>query len=143
MFLFYFSISLTILSAILYQLFQKLTSSSANPVLAILVTYLGAIGVCLAFLALFPLKQPLRVALGQLNWASFALAFAIVGLEVGYLLAYRAGWYIGVTSLFVNAVGAILLVPVAVVAFKEKLSPLNLFGIIVCIIGLILMNWKR
>ncbi|HEX7972955.1 MAG TPA: hypothetical protein VF498_00980 [Anaerolineales bacterium] len=140
---FYFSISLTILSAILYQLLQKLTPSGANPVLAILVSYLVAIGVCLVVLALFPPGPPLGAALRQLNWVSFALAFAIVGLEVGYLLAYRSGWYIGITSLFVNTVGAILLVPVAVIAFKEKLSPTNLLGIFICIIGLILLNWKR
>ncbi len=85
----------------------------------------------------------LRAALGQLNWASFVLAFEIVGLEVGFLLAYRAGWNISSAAIFVNVAGTLLLVPVGLLFFKEKLSAVNLLGILVCILGLVMVNWKK
>jgi len=37
-----------------------------------------------------------------LNWTSFALAFAIAGVEIGFLLAYRAGWNISLGAIASN-----------------------------------------
>jgi multidrug transporter EmrE-like cation transporter len=143
MFLFYFSILLAILSTLLYHLSQKLTPGSVNPVLAITITYLVSLAICLAILAFSPPSTGLRASLSQLNWASIALAFALVGLEIGFLLAYRAGWNLSTATIFVNTAGTLLLIPVGLFFFKERLTPVNLFGILVCIAGLILINWRR
>jgi len=143
MFLFYFSVGLAITSTLLYHVTQKLTPAYVNPALALIVTYAVSLVLCVLLLPLFPLVNDVRAALGQLNWASFGLAFAIVGLEVGFLLAYRAGWNISIAAIFVNAAGTLLLVPIGLLFFKERLSPVNLLGILVCIIGLIMVNWKR
>jgi hypothetical protein len=56
----------------------------------------------IVLLTFFPLTEPLANGLKQLNWASFALAFALVGLKVSFLLAYRAGWNIGTAAIVVN-----------------------------------------
>jgi len=40
----------------------------------------------------------------QLNWASYLLAFSIVGLEVGFLLVYRSGWNLGIAAVLVTTV---------------------------------------
>jgi multidrug transporter EmrE-like cation transporter len=143
MFLFYFSVGLAIASTLLYHVTQKLTPSDVNPALALIVTYATSLVVCALLLPLFPLGTGIRAALGRLNWASFCLAFALVGLEVGFLLAYRAGWNISIAAIFVNASGTLLLVPIGLLFFKERLSPVNLLGILVCILGLIMVNWKK
>jgi len=143
MFLFYFSIGLAIFSTVLYHLTQKMTPTSANPALALTVTYLTSLALCLVFLAFTPPPDGLKAAFGQLNWASYALALALVGLEVGFLLAYRVGWNISVAAIVVNVAGTLLLVPVGVLFFKEKLSPVNLLGILVCIAGLVMVNWRK
>ncbi len=143
MFLFYFSISLAILSTLLYQLAQKLTPANANPILAITTTYLSAFLLCLAILIFFPPKAGLLAAFRQLSWTTYALAAAITGIEFGFLLAYRAGWNISILALFVNAAGTMLLVPVGVILFREKLSAVNVIGICLCILGLIMVNWKK
>jgi len=142
-FLFYSSISLAVLSTLLYHIIQKLTSVTVHPVVALTVTYLTSIGLCLLALLIFPLREGLKSALGQLNWASFALAFALVGLEAGFLLAYRAGWNISLAAILVNVAGTILLVPIGLLLFQEKVSVVNLVGILVCILGLVMINWKR
>jgi drug/metabolite transporter (DMT)-like permease len=144
MFLFYFSISLAVAATLLYHLFQKKTPVDANPALALTITYGVSILLCFILLLIFfPLKNSLGQEFQRLNWASYALAFGLVGLEVGFLLAYRAGWNISTAGIIVNVIATVLLVPIGVFVFKEKLTPINLIGILVCIIGLVLVNFKR
>lgn len=141
--LFYFSISLAILSTLLYHVTQKMTPVGANPALALIVTYATSLVLCGMLLLVFPLTTGLQAAFLQLNWASFGLAFALVGLEVGFLLAYRTGWNISLAAIFVNVAGTLLLIPIGLLFFNEKLSPVNLIGVVLCIAGLLLANWKR
>ena len=143
MFLFYFSILLAIFSTLLYHLSQRLTPAGANPALALTVTYVVSLGITLVILAFFPPAPDLRAALRELNWASFALALALVGLEVGFLLAYRAGWDISIAAIFVNTAGTLVLIPLGLLFFKERLTPINLLGIFLCILGLIMISWKK
>jgi uncharacterized membrane protein len=142
MLLFYFSITLTIISNALYHVFQKLTPTNVNPMLALAVTYITATVICLLLLPFYPLSSNLIDSLRQLNWASFALAFAIIGLELGFLLAYRAGWNISLGAIVSNVAVTVVLVPVGLLFFKERISPLNLIGIVVCILGLLMVNQK-
>jgi drug/metabolite transporter (DMT)-like permease len=142
-FLYYFSISLAILSTLLYHVVQKLTPGNVHPAITLSVTYIVSLALCILVLALFPLQTDLRTAISQVNWASFGLAFALVGLEISFLLAYRAGWNISLAAILVNVAGTILLVPVGLLFFKEKISPVNMLGILVCIAGLVIINWKK
>ena len=143
MFLFYFSISLAILSSALYHFSQKQIPANVNPAISVLVTYAISFGICLGLLYFFPPENGLLAALRQLNWASYVLAFSLVGLEVGFLLVYRSGWNIGIAAVLVNVVASLLLVPVAIFVFKDKLSLVNIVGILVCLAGLVMLNWKR
>ncbi len=137
------SIVVAILATVLYQLFQKMTPTSANPAVALTVTYISSLVLCLIALPLiFPLKNDLASELRQVNWASVALAFALVGLEVGFLLLYRSGWRISIAAIFVNAAATLLLVGIGLAFFHEKISPANAIGILICLIGLVLVNWK-
>ena len=139
MFLFYFFILLAVFSTILYHICQKLTPPLANFALALSVTYAVALVICLAILFVsYPSEEGISRAFQNLNWASVGLGVSIVGIEIGVLLAYRAGWKIGVAATIVNAGIAILLLPIAVFIFKEKLSITNLVGILICVIGLFL-----
>ncbi len=140
--LYYFSVGLAILSNIVYHICQKLTPSDANPALALTVTYAVSTGLCVVLLAFFPLKMSLPQALGKLNWASLLLGVSIVGLELGFLLAYRAGWNISLVANVVNTLVAVSLIPIGLVFFHEKLSLVNAAGIALCLIGLVMINWK-
>ena len=78
-----------------------------------------------------------------LNWASIGLAIAIVGIEFGFLLTYRAGWNLGIAAVLTNVIASLILVPVAIFLFKDKISWMNILGILVCLAGLVMLNWKR
>jgi len=142
MFLFYFSIMLAIASSALYHFSQKSTPVNVNPAVAIMVTYAVAFLLTLILLLFIPSKIGFIAELRQLNWASYLLAFSIVGLEVGFLLVYRAGWNVGIAAVLVNVVASLLLVPIALLVFKQQLSWVNIVGILVCLAGLVMLNWQ-
>jgi multidrug transporter EmrE-like cation transporter len=143
MFLFYFSITLAIASSALYHFTQKQIPSGANPAVSVIVTYVVSLALCFVLLFFLPPENGFRAALKQLNWASYLLALSLVGLEVGFLLVYRAGWNIGLAAVLTNVVASLILVPVSILVFKDKLSPVNMIGILVCLAGLVMLNWKR
>ena len=141
--MFWIVIFLTILSNVFYHIIQKVTPQQANPVLSLAISYLIAGLICFALLSVFPMREGLSEALKQLNWTTVALAFTLVGLEIGFLLAYRAGWTISLAGLFSNATVSVLLLPVGYILFKDRLSGTNMVGVLVAIVGLVLMNWGK
>jgi hypothetical protein len=142
MFLFWFSIALTVVSNLIYHLAQKLTPANANPMVSLGVTYLIAMVATVLLLPFFPLQGGLAASLRQLNWSTVGLAVAVVGLELGFLLAYRAGWNISLAAFFSNSSVGVILIPVGLLLFREKVTPLNALGVMVAIIGLIMMYRK-
>lgn len=143
MFLFYFSIILAICSSALYHFVAKSTPSNVNFTVSLLVTYAVAFLVTLLTLPFFPAQAGFMVELKKLNWASLGLAVAVVGIEFGFLLIYRSGWNLGIAAVLVNVVASLILLPVAILFFKDKLSWVNVAGILVCFVGLLMLNWKR
>ncbi|GFP76276.1 EamA family transporter [Clostridium fungisolvens] len=138
----YTPIFLVILSSLCYHLFQKSTPANINPIAALIITYACALVVSIvAFFILAP-KTNLIQSLGDANWASFFLGLAIVGIELGFLLVYRSGWNIGSASLLSNTFVAILLIPIGLLFYKEKISLTTIAGVILCISGLILISKK-
>ncbi len=140
---YYLTIGIAISGSVLYHVFQKATSPNVNPALGLVVTYLTALALTVPLYWAFPREGTLREAVGRLNWASVALGLAIVLLEVGFLLAYRAGWNLSLASLASNATAAVLLLPIGVVIFRARPSAVNLLGVVVCILGLVLINVRR
>ena len=143
MFLFYFSITLAICSSALYHFSAKSTPSNINFPISLVMTYAVALGITILTVFIFPTKIGVAAELKQLNWASILLAIAIVGIEFGFLLTYRSGWNLGIAAVLVNVVASLILVPVAIFVFKDKISWINILGIFVCLAGLVMLNWKR
>ncbi len=117
-FLFYFSILLAILSSALYHFSARSVPSNTNFAISLVVTYAVALGITQVTTLLFPAPNGLAFELKQLNWASFLLAIAIVGIEFGFLPVYRSGWNLDIAALLVNVVASLILVPVAILFSK-------------------------
>ena len=141
--LFYFSISLAIVSSALYHFVAKSTPADVNFPASLLVTYGLAFLVTTVGFLFFPARNGIVSELRQLNWASLGLGIAIVGIEFGFLLTYRSGWNLGLAAVLVNVVASLILVPVAILVFKDKLNWVNVAGILVSLAGLVMLNWKR
>lgn len=134
--------SLTVLSNVLYHIFQKLTPPNVNPMAALAVTYATAMIICFALIPLYPPRTNLIESIRHLNWTSFALAIAITGLELGFLLAYRAGWNLSLAAIVSNVTVTLMMVPIGLFFFKETLSLVNFIGIVICIVGLVMVTQK-
>ncbi len=137
--LFVLSILVIVVSNVLYHVSQKSIPAGAHPVISLLTTYAVALVVTLALLPFFPVKEPLGQAFKKINWASAALGATVVGIEIGFLLAYRSGWRISVGSAVSNATVALLLIPVGLFFFGERLSMVNAFGVALCVAGLLMV----
>lgn len=140
MFVYVFSIVLIVASNVLYNLCQKSTPQRANPFSALFITYLTAAAISIAVFLLNKNNEGFFQSIKELNWTSIALGISIVGLEFGYLMAYRAGWKISLGSLVANIALSVVLIPIGILFFKEGFGLNKLLGAIFCIIGLILIN---
>lgn len=140
MFFYVFSIVMIVASNILYNICQKSTPQRANPFSALLITYLTATVLTIIAYQFFKTEKGFFQTFKEINWTSIALGVAIVGLEFGYLMAYRAGWNISVGSLVANIILAVALIPIGILFYKEGFELNKILGSVLCIGGLILIN---
>jgi multidrug transporter EmrE-like cation transporter len=140
---FYFSITLAILSSALYHFSARSTPAGISLPVSLTVTYGIALGLTLLTALLLPGNKDFAAQVRQLGLPTILLAVSIVGIEFGFLLAYRAGWNLGIAAVVVNVVASLLLVPVAIFIFKDQINWVNILGILVCLAGLVMLNWKR
>jgi multidrug transporter EmrE-like cation transporter len=143
MFLFYFSITLAILSSALYHYSARSVPSNINFAVSLVVTYLAALGITLITTFFFPPEHGWLAEVKKINWASLVLAIGVVGIEFGFLLVYRSGWNLGIASILATVISSLILVPVALLVFKDRLNWVNVAGILVCLAGLVMLNWKK
>lgn len=140
--LFFWSMALTIAANVIYHFCQKAIAPGANPMASLIVTYAGAM---LAAALAFPLFYPadsFAASFRTLNWASYVLSIGVVGLELGFLLAYRAGWNLSLGALVSNVAVTLLLIPIGVLLYRETISPRTALGIVLAIAGLVLISKK-
>lgn len=106
-----------------------------------MVTYLVSAAVSGALLLCTTVgKDGVLVQFKNINWTSYVLGLSLVGLELGYIQAYRAGWNISEGSLVANICLAAILVVVGVLFYKEKLTLYQLTGMVLCAVGLVFIN---
>ena len=77
----------------------------------------------------------------RLNWAPIALGIVIVGLEVGFIFAYKAGWQVSTASIVQSAFLSVALIVVGWLLYRESLTWNKLVGVAICLIGLAVINW--
>lgn len=140
MFMYVFSIALIVVSNIVYHISQKSTPEKANPFAALLVAYLTASVFTAIALLVSRTDEGLFQSFMKLNWISIVLGVSLVGLEFGFLMAYRAGWNISLGSLVANTAVALALIPVGILMYQEGLGLNQIIGAVLCIGGLLLVN---
>ena len=133
---FYFSFALTVGGMILYHLAQKSIPAEMNPFLVVIIAYVIGIALCAGFAVALPGKKSIVESIKISNWAVYTLGAAAALIELGFLLAYRAGWKISVAAVATNAAAALTLIPIGFLVFKDHLSLRNVVGLLLCLLGL-------
>ena len=135
-------IALVVVSNTLYQVCAKSVPEGMNPLASLTVTYLIAAAVSCALYYLLNRNADLFRELRMTNWAPVVLGLVIVGLEVGFIYAFRAGWQIGVTQIITSAMVAVILIFVGFLLYHEAITWNKIAGIAVCVAGLVLINLR-
>jgi len=135
---YFFSFALLVLSIITYQISQKFVPAGLNPWHVFFLVYSVAALICLVFSLSSGIS--LLETVKNTNGAVWLLGFAVLGIELGFLLAFRAGWRASTLGLSSSIAVALVLVPVGLLLFREKLSPVNVLGGLICVVGLILLS---
>ncbi len=140
MFQYLWPIGLVIASNTMYHICAKSVPKEASAFFAVFIAYV--VGATLSIILFFMTKgeSTFMKEVSMVNWASIVLGICVVGLEFGYMTAYKVGWNISIASLVGNMVVALLLVIVGVLAYKEVLTMNQVIGIVLCSGGLFMLN---
>ncbi len=135
-----YPVLIIVISNILYNICTKSTPGEVNAFATLSVTYLVAAAVSFIIFFVSSKGKNIITEFGKTNWTTFVLGFVIIGLEIGYILAYRNGWAVNTFSVTANITLAVALIFVAMIFYKESITVKKIAGIILCGGGLVLMN---
>ncbi len=141
-FSFIWPMALLVVSNTVYQICAKSVPEGMNPFASLMVTYLvGAVASAVLYFALGH-ENGLAKEFSKLNWAPIVLGFVIVGLEAGWIFAYKAGWQVSVGFIVQSAFLALTLLVVGFFLYHEALTWNKLLGVAVCLAGLFIINCR-
>ena len=140
MFSYIWPMALLVLSNAVYQICAKSVPEGLNPFASLTVTYL--IGAAASTVLYFVLRTDgsLMKEYGKLNWAPFVLGIVIVGLEAGWIYAYKAGWQVSMGFIVQSAFLAAVLLLIGYFLYHEALTWNKLLGTLICLVGLVIIN---
>ncbi|HEV2803160.1 MAG TPA: DMT family transporter [Pyrinomonadaceae bacterium] len=139
---FYLPLVMAVGGNLMYHLAQKSMPKSANPLYAIILAYFVGIAACVLYSFVYPHERSFIETARESNWAVYAMGLGAAIIEVGFLLAYRAGWNISTAAVVCSTAVTLMLIPIGVLAFKEQLSVRNVVGLLLCMLGLVLVAKK-
>ncbi|MBQ4410685.1 MAG: EamA family transporter [Clostridia bacterium] len=140
MFDYVWPIALVVLSNTFYQICAKEVPEKMDPFASLTVTYLVGAAVSFALFGLLNRGGSIVAEYQKLNWAPFVLGLVLVGLETGFIYAYRAGWTVSTAAIVQSAFLGVALIFVGMLLYKEVITPTKVAGILICLVGLYFIN---
>ena len=142
MFAYIWPIALVVISNVVYQLCTKGVPADVSPFASLTLSYLiGAVCSLLMFFVTARGENLFR-EFSRMNWAPYVLGIVVVGLEVGFIYAYKAGWQISTAAIVQSAFLAVALAFVGAAVYHETITWNKAAGIVICLIGLGFINYK-
>jgi drug/metabolite transporter (DMT)-like permease len=142
MFNYVWPIAMVVVSNVIYQICAKSVPEGIHPLASLSVTY--AVGTFTSIFLYFVLNRggSLVKEYSKLNWAPFAMGIVVVGLETGFIFAYKAGWQVSTASIVQSSFLSVALIFVGYVLYHEPLTWNKLTGVGICLVGLFIINFK-
>lgn len=136
----FWPILLAVFSDIFYQICSKSTPETLNPFASLTITYLVGAAISAGIFFMTSGGQNLLTAWREINWTTFLLGLAIVGLEAGSIYMYRVGWNMNTGYIVKALLLAIALIIVGALLYKEEFTTTKAAGVAACLLGLYLIN---
>ncbi len=124
---------------VLYHLSLKNVPAGAHPIVSLVVFYAVAIVCSLPLLLLFPVERGIRAELAQLNVHVVLVGAAIVLIELGFVLAYRAGGELSTTFVITSVAVTASLLVLGMMLFDEHLTWSRVAGLGFAVVGIVLL----
>lgn len=140
MFAYYWPIGLLVLSNVFYHITAKSLPADVDAFFSMAITYVVGAVVSIVLYLTIGNGENLQAQISGLNWTPFVLGLAVVGLEVGAIFMYKAGWEVSVGNIVQAIFVAIALLFVGVLVYKEALTGTKIAGIAACLVGIFLLN---
>ena len=134
--------ALVVASNVFYQICTKSVPEEIDPFASLIVTYLVAAAASAVLYFALGSGGNLLKECGKLNWTAFVLGIVIIGLEAGWIYAYKAGWQVSTGFIVQSAMLAGALLFVGYLLYHESLTWNKLVGVAICLAGLIFINMK-
>lgn len=133
-------IALLVISNVVYQICAKSVPKDMDAMASMTITYLvGAI--CSAMMFYMMNKNgSLLQEYGKINIAPVLLGISVVGLEIGFIYAYKIGWPVSTASIVQSAFLALALLFVGALLYHEAITFNKVIGVVICLIGLYFIN---
>lgn len=129
---------LVVLSSVGYQVGLKEVAGVGDPMISLMVTYLAASAVSFVIYFFQSLgKESFFRGVFSVNVSAMGLGLAIVGIEVGTLFMYRAGWAVNVAFVVANSLIVAALMLTGFLLYKEKLTLRQLIGVGISLAGIL------
>lgn len=133
-------IALVVFSNVVYQICAKGVPKDMDTMASMTITYLvGAVCSAIMFFAMNRNGNLLQ-EYSKMNWAPIFLGVSVVGLEVGFIYAYKNGWAVSTASIVQSAFLAVVLLFVGALLYHETISITKLIGVGFCLVGIFFLN---
>lgn len=133
-------IILVVISNILYQVCAKSVPKDMDAMASMTITYLVG-DLCSAVMYFIMNRNGnLLHEYSKINAAPILLGISVVGLEVGFIYAYKVGWPVSTASIVQSAFLSIALIIVGAVCYHEGITTNKVLGVAICLVGLYFIN---
>jgi drug/metabolite transporter (DMT)-like permease len=135
---------LVVLGMVVYQVSQKTTDQDANPFVVIIMAYSIGIAACVGGYFFLPRQDAALVPMMRtVVWPAIGIGLGAAAIEIGFMLAYRAGWNLSLLPISATVCGTAVLMLIGLIAFRESLSIEKIVGVLLCVGGLVLITIKK
>ena len=134
-------IMLAVVANIFYHVASKSIPVEQNAFMGLVVNYATALFASALMFWLTP-HEKILVEAARTNWACILMGLSITGVEVGFVMIYRAGGELSTASLIVNILIALAMIAVGGVFYGEQITLRKIFGAALCMAGVALLTLK-
>jgi drug/metabolite transporter (DMT)-like permease len=139
---FYISAAIATVGTIGYHNLVKRIPETIDPMVSVIAIYIGVLLLGVVLLPMIYSGGRINESLKQLGWVHIGIAVCIVLMELGFILMYRSGWKLSVGNIVTGVAINIVLMIIGIFFLKEKLSMVNMLGVVFCIVGVAMVGFR-
>ncbi|MBD3878086.1 MAG: hypothetical protein SR1Q5_00145 [Quinella sp. 1Q5] len=134
-------ITVAVFANMLYHIASKsILPTEQNAFMGLVVNYATAL-LASAILFFMTPHEKILVEAARSNWACVLMGLAITGVEVSFVMIYRAGGKLSTAALVVNILIALAMLAVGGFFYHEQITAQKIFGAILCIAGVVMLSF--